>query len=517
MSNENNVKRKDGLLVKIIKGVEIAGNKLPHPFWLFMGLWALVLGLSVVFEGVSVTKPGTDTTVAVTNLLSHKGFEWSVKSMVKNFAGFPPLGLVLVMMIGLGVTTKSGFLENLMKNIAKVPEKFLIFAVFLFGICGNLASDAAIVIVPPLTGALFFSMKKNPIFGLVVGYGAVCAGFTANLFIAGTDLLLAGITTTAYQIVKPGGEVYATANYFFMVASTLLVSALGSFFVSRFMMPVFGDWDEKFETCQAAKEMHHGGGGFEISEKENKAFRAAMLFTAVYWIGLISYAFVPGSILRDPVKDVLIPSPLIQGLVPILLLYFILVGVIYGKKAGTINSAKELVSSMVEGVGGMASYIVIILPIANFIAAFSKSNMAIVMAVKLADSLQSAGFTGFSLLVMIILFSTFINIFITSGSTKWAFMAPVIVPMLYYLGYTPELAQLLYRIGDSCTNSITPMMPYFPILLGFAAKYDEDAGIGTIVARGLPLSLFFLVFWIILLGVWYMLNLPLGPGASIFI
>ncbi|EFC91842.1 AbgT putative transporter [Dethiosulfovibrio peptidovorans DSM 11002] len=509
--------KKDGFFVKVIKGIEVAGNKLPHPFWLFMGLWAIVLALSAVFEGVSVQKPGTEDTVAIMNLLSHKGFDWSVRSMVKNFAGFPPLGLVLVMMIGLGVTTKSGFLENLMKNIAKVPEKFIILAVFLFGICGNLASDAAIVIVPPLTGALFFSMRKNPIFGLVVGYGAVCAGFTANLFIAGTDLLLAGISTTAYQIVKPGAEVYPTANYFFMVVSTFVISGLASIFVSKFMMPSFGQWDEKFEHCQAAEEMQHGGGGFEVSEQENKAFRSAMIFTAVYWIGLISYAMVPGSILRDPVKDVLIPSPFIKGLVPILLLYFILVGVIYGKKAGTIKTAKELVNSMVEGVGGMASYIVIILPIANFIAAFSKSNMAIVMAVKLAEGLKNAGFTGFSLLVMIILFSTFVNLFITSGSTKWAFMAPVIVPMLYYLGYSPQLAQLLYRIGDSCTNSITPMMPYFPILLGFAAKYDKDAGIGTIVSRGIPLSIFFAVAWITLLAVWYFLNLPLGPGAGIFV
>lgn len=509
--------KKEGFLVKIIRGIEVAGNKLPHPFWLFMGLWVLILGLSAFFEGVSVLKPGTDKTVAVVNLLSHKGFDWSVRNMVKNFAGFPPLGLVLVMMIGLGVTTKSGFLENLMKNIARVPERFVIFAVFLFGICGNLASDAAIVIVPPLTAALFFSMRKNPIFGLVVGYGAVCAGFTANLFIAGTDLLLAGISTTAYQIVKPGAEVYPTANYFFMIVSTFIISILGAFFVEKFMMPVFGKWEDKFETCEAAQEMQHGGAGFEVSEEENKAFRYAMIFTAIYWIGLIAYAFVPGSILRDPVKDVLIPSPFIKGLVPILLLYFILVGVIYGRKAKTINNSKELINSMVTGVGGMASYIVIILPIANFIAAFKKSNMAIVMAVKMADALQNAGFTGFSLLVMIILFSTFINLFITSGSTKWAFMAPVLIPMLYYLGYSPQLAQLLYRIGDSSTNSITPMMPYFPILLGFAAKYDKDAGIGTIVARGIPLSLFFLAVWIVILAVWYFLKLPLGPGATMFV
>lgn len=512
-----NDKKKKGLLYSIIHGIEVAGNKLPHPFWLFMGFWAIILVLSAVFSGVEVVKPGTDKTVAVVNLLSRSGLAWSLESMVKNFSGFPPLGLVLVMMIGLGVTTKSGFLEVLMKNIARVPEKFLIFAVFLFGICGNLASDAAIVIVPPLTGALFFSMRKNPIFGLVLGYGAVCAGFTANLFIAGTDVLLSGISTTAYQIVVPGGEVYPTANYFFMIISTLVIASLGAIFVSKFMMPTFGAWDEKFDTCEAAQDMHSAAGDFSVSEKEASAFKGSMWFTLIYWGFMLAMVFIPGGPLRDPVKNTIIPSPFIKGMVPLMLLYFILVGVTYGRKVGTITKAKDLIEGMTSSVGHMASYIVIILPIANFIAAFKKSNMAIVMAVKLAAWLQNMGLTGFGLLVAIILLSTFINLFVTSGSTKWAFMAPVIIPMLYYLNYSPQLAQLLYRIGDSSTNSITPMMPYFPILLGFATRYDKDAGIGTIVSQGIPISLFFMFVWIGLLAIWYFAGLPLGPGASIFI
>lgn len=509
--------KKKGLLYSIIHGIEVAGNKLPHPFWLFLGFWALVLVLSAVFAGVEVVKPGSDKTVAIVNLLSKTGLDWQMRNLVKNFAGFPPLGLVLTMMIGLGVTTKSGFLENLMKNIARVPEKFLIFAVFVFGICGNLASDAAIVIVPPLTGALFFSMRKNPIFGLVLGYGAVCAGFTANLFIAGTDVLLSGISTTAYQIVVPGGEVYPTANYFFMIVSTLVIGALGSLFVSKFMMPTFGAWDDKFDSCEAAQEMHSAAGDFSVSDEEAAAFRSAMWFTLIYWVFMLAMVMIPGGPLRDPVKNTIIPSPFIKGMVPLMLLYFIMVGVIYGRKVGTITKAKDMIDGMTSSVGHMASYIVIILPIANFIAAFKKSNMAIVMAVKLAGWLQNMGLTGFGLLVAIILLSTFINLFVTSGSTKWAFMAPVIIPMLYYLDYSPQLAQLLYRIGDSSTNGITPMMPYFPILLGFAARYDKKAGIGTIVSQGIPISLFFLFVWIALLAIWYFTGLPLGPGASMFV
>lgn len=514
MAKEN---QKKGLLYSIIHGIEVAGNKLPHPFWLFMGFWALVLVLSAAFAGVEVVKPGTEKTVAIVNLLSKSGLDWQMRHMVKNFAEFPPLGLVLVMMIGLGVTTKSGFLETLMKNIARVPEKFLIFAVFLFGICGNLASDAAIVIVPPLTGALFFSMRKNPIFGLVLGYGAVCAGFTANLFIAGTDVLLSGISTTAYQIAVPGGEVYPTANYFFMIISTFVIAILGALFVSKFMMPTFGAWDEKFDSCEAAQDMHSAAGDFSVSETETSAFKGAMWFTLIYWVFMLAMVLIPGGPLRDPVKNTIIPSPFIKGMVPLMLVYFILVGVTYGRKVGTITKAKDLIDGMTSSVGHMASYIVIILPIANFIAAFKKSNMAIVMAVKLADWLQNMGLTGFGLLVAIILLSTFINLFVTSGSTKWAFMAPVIIPMLHYLNYSPQLAQLLYRIGDSSTNGITPMMPYFPILLGFATRYDKDAGIGTIVSQGIPISLFFMCIWIGLLAIWYFAGLPLGPGASIFV
>ncbi|KUK42154.1 MAG: AbgT transporter, partial [Thermovirga lienii] len=309
-------------------------------------------------------------------------------------------------------------------------------------------------------------------------------------------------------------------NYYFMVISTLVISALGAIFVSKFLMPSFGAWDKKFDTCDAALEMHGSQDstkGFALTQEESKAFKSALWFTLLYWAVMLAMVLIPGGPLRDPAKNTIIPSPFIKGMVPLMLLYFILVGVVYGRKAGTIKTAKDMIDSMVSSVGHMASYIVIILPIANFIAAFKKSNMAIVMAVKLAGWLQDMGLTGFGLLIAIILLSTFVNLFVTSGSTKWAFMAPVIIPMLYYLNYSPQLAQLLYRIGDSSTNSITPMMPYFPILLGFAARYDKEAGIGTIVSLGIPISLFFMAVWIVLLAIWYFLGLPLGPGAGIFV
>ncbi len=503
-----------GFLVRLMRGIELAGNKLPHPFWLFLGLWALALVLSAVFEGASATKPGTTEKVVVESLLNRKGLAWILTNMVKNFSSFPPLGLVLVMMIGLGVTNKSGFLETLMKTIAKVPERFLLLAIFLIGICGNIASDAAIVIVPPLTAALFFSMRKNPVFGLVIGYVAVNSGFTANLFIAGTDILLSGITTSAYKIVKPDGVVHPTANYFFMFASTVVISVVAALFVDKFMMRSFGAWHERFEGSEAAKEAS-AAEKFAIKENEGRAFKTTMLFTLAYWALMLGMVLVPGGPLRDPAKNTIIPSPFINGLVPILLLYFVLAGTIYGRIAGTIKSSADVIKGMVAGVGEMSSYIVLILPIANFIETFTKSNMATVMAIKMANWLQAQGFTGFELFLAVILISTLVNLFITSGSTKWAFMAPVLVPMMYYLGYSPDFTQLLYRIGDSCTNSITPMMPYFPILLGFANKYDREAGIGTIISQALPIALLFLVVWIALLLAWYLLGLPIGPGSYI--
>jgi len=500
----------EGLLMKFVDWIEKVGNKLPHMFWIFLGLWFLVILLSGVFAGVSAVDPAKGEEIKVISLLNRQGLYWILTNMVSNFAKFPPLGLVLVMMMAAGFAERAGFIPALMKTLTKVPDKYLIPAIFIVGICGNLASDASLVIIPPLSAALFYARKKDPIFGLILGYVAAASGFTANLFIAGTDVLLSGITDAAAKIVDPNYNVYPTANYYFMVTSTFVITIVGTIFTVKYAMPRFAKWDEEYEHAQVPPEYLT-----PLTDKEISALKKAILAAGGYFLLMFLLTIIPNGPLRDPVKNTIVPSTFLKGMVPILFLFFVIGGYVYGKGAGTVKRPTDMVNYMTESMKTMASYIVIILPIANFIYTFTHTNMASILAIKLANFLKSAGFTGIGLFIAIILVSTFINLFVTSGSTKWAFLAPVIVPMMYYLGYSPEWAQLLYRIGDSSTNSFTPLMSYFPVIIGYASMYKKDVGIGTIISRTFLYSLLFLVTWIVLAIVWYLLGLPLGPGAPI--
>ncbi|KPU62506.1 ABC transporter [Thermococcus sp. EP1] len=501
---------KGGALMRFINWIEKVGNKLPHMFWIFLGLWVLVILLSGVLAGVSAIDPAKGEEVAIVSLLNKEGLYWILTNIVKNFAQFPPLGLVLVMMMAAGFAERAGFIPALMRTLTKVPDKYLIPAIFILGICGNLASDASLVIIPPLTAALFYSRRKDPIFGLILGYAAASSGFTANLFIAGTDVLLSGITDAAAKIVDSNYNVYPTANYYFMVASTFIITAVATIFTVKYAMPRFARWEEEYEHAQVPEEYLK-----PITDYEMRALKKALLAAGGYFLLMLLLTIMPNGPLRDPTQNTIVPSTFLKGMVPILFLFFVIGGYVYGKSVGTVKRPTDMVNYMADAMKTMASYLVIILPIANFTYTFKHTNMASVLAIKLADFLKSAGFTGIGLFISIILIATFINLFITSGSTKWAFLAPVLVPMMYYLGYTPEWAQLLYRLGDSSTNSFTPLSPYFPVIIGYASIYKKDVGIGTIISRTFLYSMLFLVTWIILAIIWYLLGFPLGPGAPI--
>ena len=502
--------RNNGLLSKFVGWIERVGNKLPHIFWIFLFFWFLIIVLSGVFSGISAVAPGSNEKIEIISLLNRKGLDWILSNMVGNFTKFPPLGLVLVMMMAAGFAERAGFIPALMKTLTSVPDKLLIPAIFVIGICSNLASDAGTVIIPPLTAALFYSRRKDPIFGLILGYVASSSGFTANLFIAGTDVLLAGITNTAAKIVDPNYNVYPTANYFFMVISVFVITIVGTIFTIKFAMPKLAYWDEEYEHAQVPHEYLT-----PLTAKEVTGMKKAGLAAGVFFLLMFLLTVIPGGPLRDPVKNTIVPSIFFNGMIPILFVFFVIAGWIYGRNVGTVRKPTDMINYMVDSMKTMASYIVVMLPIANFTYTFTYTNMASILAIKLAHLLELAHFTGIGLFIAIILITTFINLFLSSGSTKWAFLAPVIVPMMYYLGYAPEWTQLLYRVGDSSTNSFTPLFTYFPIILGFASVYKKDVGVGTVISRTFVYSMLFLITWTAMAVVWYYLGLPLGPGAAI--
>lgn len=497
-----------------LRWVEVMGNKLPHPFWMFIWICIFIIIISAItsYYKVSVVEPGTEVIVEAQNLFSGDGLRWFLQTVVTNFAHFAPLGLVLVMLMGVSVAEQSGLLTILLRTMAFATPKRIIFPIiFIIGACGNIGSDAGVVVVPPIAALIFMQMGYHPIAGLIAGYAGATAGFTANFFIAGTDVLLAGISTEITRTMNPPMEVSATANWYFMIASTIMLGFGGAFIVKRFTIPRTANF-AGMDSVKAIAEENTG-----LTPEQKKGLKHAAISVIVY-IGIIMILTVPSNaLLREQATGGLVPSPFLRGLVPLLFFLFAIPGYFYGKAVGTIKKRDDLLRYMEHGMRGLAGYIVLMLVVAQFIHLFSWSNLDTILAVKGAHFLQATGLTGPLLFVMFMILVAFLNIFLGSGSAKWAIFAPIFIPMLAQLGYSPAFVQLMYRVGDSITNCVTPLYVYFPLLLGWIHQYDKRLGIGTIVSLLIPYAVILFLMWCVLLFVWFALNLPVGIGEFIYL
>lgn len=482
--------------------VERVGNKIPHPFILFLWLIGFVMVLSWILErmGVQAVNPVDGEAVAIQSVLSVEGLYFFLDTAVKNFIGFAPLGLVLTMTLGIGLAEQTGMMSAFMrKTILGAPEKLVVFIIMLIGICGNVASDAAIVIIPTLAAVIFKSMGRHPIAGIALGYAATTAGFSANLIIAGTDALLMGITNEAADIVQ-APHIQVTANWYFMIASTLVISVVGAFINNRIVEPRLGTYQTNDAVVRES-----------LSVEEKKGLRNAGIALLVFLAIILAMTIPANGPLRNPETGAIATgSYLLKGIIPILLLLFVATSVAYGKTVGVIKSSADIPKMMTTSMKTMASFIVLAFVIGQFIAFFNWSNLGLVLAIEGANLLNRSGFTGVPLYVTFILLSTFVNMFIGSGSAKWALLAPIFVPMFFLLGEDPAVTQVLYRIGDSSTNIITPLFPYFPIILILMQEYDENAGVGTLLSNMIPYSLIILGVWTAFIMIWLSLGIPLG-------
>lgn len=499
---------------KVLDWIEKMGNKLPHPFWMFVWITIFVVLISFItsFLGVQATDPATGEVVKAQNLLSGDGLRRFLQEMVTNFAHFAPLGLVLVMLMGVSVAEKSGLLSLVMRNLAfSVPKKIVLPVIFVIGACGNIGSDAGVVIVPPIAALIFSQMGLHPVAGLVAGYAGATAGFTANFFIAGTDVLLAGISTEVTSKIQGVGEVSATANWYFMIVSTILLGLGGAFVVTRYTIPrtrrfAMGDHQEL-----ATPDTH------KVTDDERKGLRRAG-YAALVIIAVVALLTIPNwGPLRNQETGGIVPSPFLRGLVPILFFLFAIPGYFFGKATGSIKHPDDVIKYMGQGMKDLSGYIVLMLVVAQFINLFNWSRLDAILAINGADFLQSTGLTGPFMFTLYMMLVAFINIFIGSGSAKWAIFAPVFIPMLAQLGFTPAFVQLMYRVGDSITNCVSPLYVYFPLLIGWIRQYDKKVGIGTVVSLLVPYAVVLFFMWLILLFVWFWLDLPIGVGEGIFL
>lgn len=506
-----NVKTKENFFSKCLNRIEVLGNKLPDPVTLFLGLCIVVLIASslIAQKGVSVIHPGTGESISVVNLLSKEQLQNTLMNIVSNFQGFAPLGLVLVIMIGAGMCDKTGLMEAAIKaSASKISGKSVTLVVMIIGMLANLASDAGTILLPPLSAIAFIGVGRHPLIGLFAGYAAVTLGFSANIIISVVDVLVASFTVPAAQMMDPTYNGNATMNLYFMMASTVILAILGTFITEKFIAPRFGEY--KGDTTLDVNS--------DLTDTQKKGLKLAGLSILAIVAVIVALSIGgPNSFLGDPETGDLLSNnaPFMKGMVPIMTILFFVPGVVYGKVTGVIKNDKDIVSFMGQSMSDMGSYIILAFAASQFLQLFTNSNLGIVLSVKGAEFLKNANIDGVPLIIGFILLSCLINMFIGSASAKWAIMAPIFVPMFMMLGYNPALTQMAYRIGDGITNPISPLFAYFPVILAFTKKYDKNAGIGTIMSNMIPYSLSFLVVWSILLAIFMIFGLPLGPGAGV--
>ncbi|MFO7924383.1 MAG: AbgT family transporter [Bacteroidales bacterium] len=509
--DENNMQEAETGSKGVLRWIEVMGNKLPHPFWIFLWICIFIVVLSGItaFLGVSAVDPGTGSVVKAQNLISGEGLRRFVEEMVTNFAHFAPFGLVLVMLMGVSIAERSGLLAVVMRTVAfSVPKQIVLPVIFIIGACGNIGSDAGIVIVPPIAAMIFAQMGLSPIAGLIAGYAGATAGFTANFFIAGTDVLLAGISTEVTSQMADGQEVSATANWYFMIVSTIVLGAGGAFIARRYTIPSCRRFE--YSGQGVAAEANNG-----LSPLEKKGLRRAGISLLIYTVLIVLLVAPPGAPLRNQATGGIVPSPFLRGLIPVLFFFFAIPGYFYGKTTGVIKKPNDVLRQMEHGMKELSGYIVLMLVVAQFINLFNWSNLDTILAIKGAEFLQATGLTGPVMFTLFMILVAFLNIFLGSGSAKWAIFAPIFIPMLAQIGYSPAFVQLMYRVGDSITNCVTPLYVYFPLLLGWINKYNNKIGIGTIVSLLVPYAVILFFMWVVMLFIWYGLNLPIGVGESI--
>ncbi|CAH9059945.1 p-aminobenzoyl-glutamate transport protein [Pseudoalteromonas holothuriae] len=511
MDSQANSDVNNGAVARFLNFIERVGNKLPDPAMIFLFSMLLIWVLSWIFSSTQFESidPRTGQAIVVHNLLSGDALAGFLASMVKTFTGFAPLGVVLVAMLGVGVAEHSGYINAGLKLMLKrTPQSLLTPSIILVAIVSHTATDAGYVLVIPIAGVIYYAMGRHPLAGIAAAFAGVSGGFSANFIPGGIDPLLQSFTQSAAHIIDPQMSINPLNNWFFTSASSIFIVLLGWYITDKIIEPRLKNTPVDGDT-ESLPEFH------EVTGNERKAFYAASS-VMIAGIALLAYAASgEDSALRSSSGSLTdFSAPLMQSIVPLIFLLFWIPGMVFGFMVGTFKSSKDMIDAMSKSMGSMSYYIVMAFFCALFIAAFSQSNLGALLAIEGAEVLKSLALPSGITVVGIIFLTAFVNLFVGSSSAKWALLGPIFVPMLMQLGISPDLSQAAYRVGDSSSNIITPLMPYFPLVVVYCQKYVKGTGIGTLIAIMLPYSIAFLIGWSLFLLAYWGLGIPLGLQSS---
>ncbi|MFO0942833.1 MAG: AbgT family transporter [Pirellulales bacterium] len=508
---DNSATTEKGLLIKMLDKLEWIGNKLPDPAVLFiigiLTVWVLSAILSS--QGIQFQVPGDAKPRVVENLLSLKAFSTFLSGMVKEFTSFHPLGVVLVALLGVGIAEHAGLINAVLKSLLSITPNMLLTPMLIFvALISHTAADAGYVLVIPIGGVMFYAAGRHPLAGIAAAFAGVSGGFSANVFISGIDPLLAGLTKEGTKILSEQ-SISPLCNYYFTASSSIVIVLVGwaitAWVIESKLKGAVVDGDPKDMPKMV-----------DLSQRDITGMIAALV-VALTMIGLVvAWAVPEASSLRDADTNSLTKNtaPLMEGIVPLIFFLFAVPGMVHGFVVGTFKSHRDVIKAMAKSMETMGYYLVLVFFAALFIESFKRSNIGSWLAVSGAEGLQSSGAPVWLIIIGIIVLTSMVNLLIGSASAKWAMLSPIFVPMMMIMGISPEMTQAAYRIGDSTTNIITPMMPYFPLVVVFCQKYVKNTGIGTVVSMMLPYSFAFLVCWSIYLMIYWQIGFELGPDVK---
>ena len=517
---------------KVLGGVERVGNKLPDPFILFLILFLVVGAIStaMALAGTQVTVPGAEEPVVVRGLFTGQGLTWLTANLGENFIGFPPLATVLTILLAVTVAERTGLLgAGVRLLLGSAPRWLLPYAVGLVGVSASVMADAAMIVIPPLAAMVFKAAGRHPVAGLVGGFAAAGAGYSTSPLITSLDALFAGITNAVTAgLPDPGTEVTPISNYWFNLASSLVLAAIAGLIIDRVVEPrltrqqvsteqVEDDQglSSSDEETSAALSANRSPVSATLEPGERRGLVVALAVTLALGAAMAVAALAPGSPWRNEAGGFLPKSPLLDSVVFIVFVLFLVPGLVYGFRVGTLTRAADVAKVMGQGIKDMSSFIVLAFMLGQFIALFNWTGVGSVLAVGGASSLEAIGLTGFPAILCFIVLCSLLNLFIVSGSSMWTLVGAVFVPMFALLGFEPGFIQGAFRVGDSATQVITPMNPYLFVFLMLLKRYEPGAGLGTVISRMLPFVVPFWIAWVVVLAVFYFLGLDVGPGVGV--
>lgn len=521
LSVENMVSEKKGVIEVFINLVERLGNKLPHPFWIFVILCFITLFFSFLlsFLGVTVTYVSgavngaeiKNTTVSVVNLLTTDQMRTFLSNFVKTYINFPPLSVVIVMMLGVGLIEQTGMISAVIRRVVLYAPPYVVTAVLVFvGINASIASDAGLLFTPTIGAAIFKSLGRNPWIGIIAGYAAASGGISASLFISGTDIILSGITESAAVGITNKGQITPLMNWYFMIAATLMLTVVLTFFTEKLLVKIIGDTSDNQSLEEKQK--------YELTSLEKKGLRYTGIAFIMYMLTIFYLSLSKNSFFRNEMGNFLPKSPLLSSILPLLFFLFFILGTSYGVGSKIIKSPADIPKMMQKQMISITGVLVTMFPAAMFVYLFGASKIAIVIAVYGVDLIKKFNIGGIPLILMLVILCSVLNLFMGSASAKWLILAPIFVPLFSMVGFSPALTQVAYRIGDGASNIISPIAGAVPLIIGLLEQYkskDDNRiiGVGTMIALEIPFTVILIVSQVIMLIIWYIFNIPFGPGV----